>query len=146
MALEAGQGLAMLGMTFVAAHFRMDAGEIAGLLAGAFMAGDASRAHVADAAQILDFRCMGMMALGTVGDDKVRRFGRSMTIGAGRNRPMLLMAAAATDGLMLAAGLAEQRRRPLMAGATETGADLGIEGQGRRGMSGMAFLAIVPGH
>jgi len=146
MTLETGLGLGMLGMAFVAAHFRMDAGEIAGLLAGAFMAGDASRAHVADAAQILDFRCMGMMALGAVFDGKVRRFGRGMTIGAGRNRTVLLMAAAAADGLVLAAGLAEQRRRSLVTGAAETGADLGIENQGRRGMSGMAFLTILPGH
>jgi len=47
---------------------------------------------------------------------------------------------------VLAAGLAEQRRRPFVTGTAETGADFGIKGQCRRGMGGMTFLAIVPGH
>lgn len=145
-ALEAGQSLAMFGMTLVAAHLRMDAGEVDSLFARAFVAGDTGWTHITDTAEILDFRRVGVMALDAVFDGEVSRLGRRMTIGAGRYRPVLLMAAAATDGLMLAAGLCEKRGRTLVTGAAEVGFDLGIKSQGGRGMRRMTLLAILPGH
>lgn len=146
MAVEAGHRLAVPGMTFVTAHFRMDAGEFFGLPAGAFVTGDTGRANRTQAGQISDLRRMRIMAGGTACHREVWLFAGIMTIGTGRNLAVLVVTSGTAQLLMFAAGLEQQPGRAFMTGTAEFGFDVGPELDRRRTMRRMTQTAIVLGH
>ncbi len=119
MAVETGHGLAMLRMTLVTPHLRMNAGEFGGLLSGACMTGNTSRTDVAQGGQILNEWCMGVMTGATIGHGEMSIFSYIVAVSTGRNLAMLLVASGTANFFMGLASLGQKCRWPLVAGATQ---------------------------